>query len=60
MKRTFFRLKWDPRFVMRIHALSALPIPPETEFESLEQAERERIERSPEAFLIEQFEREVA
>jgi hypothetical protein len=58
--KTLFRLKWNPSYVVRIHALSALPIPPETEFDSLQAAEEERCSRDPDAFLIEQFEKEVA
>ena len=60
MTKTLFRLMWNPTYVVKIHALSALPIPPETEFDSLQEAEEERCSRHPEAFLIEQFEKDVA
>lgn len=60
MRKTFFRLRWNPKFVTEIEALSALPIPPEKDFDSREAAEDERQARSPEAFLIEPFEKEVA
>lgn len=60
MTKTLFRLKWNPTYVIKIHALSALPIPPETEFDSLQAAEQELQSRDTEAFLIEQFEKDVA
>lgn len=58
--KTLFRLKWNPTYVIKIHALSALPIPPETEFDSLQAAEQELQSCDTEAFLIEQFEKDVA
>ena len=60
MKQIFFRLKWDPRYVVQISAVSNLPIPPDIEFHSLEQAQQERDQRGAEVFLIEAYEKEVA